>query len=418
MRRAVVPPSSRPGRSARFSTVLLAAGAAAAAVAAGFDLGAAGAASSQDWPPFVLVSGLLMVGKVAAEDGVFEAAGSRLEAAARGDLAMYAGAMVLVAIVSVVLNLDTAVTFLTPITLAAARRRERSPSRPPAAGGGPGPALLYGCLLVSNAASLLLPGSNLTNLIVLGQLHLSGGSFAARTAAPWAVAVAITMALVGAVHWRDLRSATGRTGRAGRGTGAPAHPRPGLAGILAVATVVVLVLALSSPALPVLAVGLAALAVRRAGRADDRASGRARTWGRWRQVVGELALPVLGGLFGIAVAAGTLGRAWDGPSRLLAHLDGWSAAALAAVLSVAVNNLPAASLLAARPLSHPLSVLAGLDLGPNLAVTGSLSSLLWWQAARRSGWRPNLAQVSRMGLLMVPLSLAAAEAVLLWVGHR
>jgi Na+/H+ antiporter NhaD/arsenite permease-like protein len=46
-------------------------------------------------------------------------------------------------------------------------------------GGGEAP-LLYGCLLPSNAGSLFLVGSNLTNLIVLGQLHLSGAGFLAR----------------------------------------------------------------------------------------------------------------------------------------------------------------------------------------------------------------------------------------------
>jgi Na+/H+ antiporter NhaD/arsenite permease-like protein len=46
-----------------------------------------------------------------------------------------------------------------------------------------------------------------------------------------------------------------------------------------------------------------------------------------------------------------------------------------------LNNLPAASLLAARAVSHPFSLLAGLNLGPNLCVTGSLAWLLWLRAA-------------------------------------
>ncbi len=52
--------------------------------------------------------------------------------------------------------------------------------------GGGEAALLYGCLLLSNAGSLLLPGSNLTNLIVLGHLHLTGGQFLARMWLPCA----------------------------------------------------------------------------------------------------------------------------------------------------------------------------------------------------------------------------------------
>ena len=78
------------------------------------------------------------------------------------------------------------------------------------------------------------------------------------------------------------------------------------------------------------------------------------------------------GLFGIATALGTLGRSWSGPATLLAHLDPAGTAAVAAVASVLVNNLPAASLLAARVPPHPYPLLVGLDIGPNLFVTGSL----------------------------------------------
>ena len=80
----------------------------------------------------------------------------------------------LVAGVTAVLNLDTSVVFLTPVLIYAARSRGADPSP-----------LLVLCILMSNAGSLLLPGSNLTNLIVLGHLHLSGGGFAARITLPW-----------------------------------------------------------------------------------------------------------------------------------------------------------------------------------------------------------------------------------------
>ena len=121
------------------------------------------AAAAQGWPPFVLVSGLLLVGVVANEDGLFVAGGHALTRLAPGGVALYAGTAVLVVSVTTLLNLDTSVTFLTPVLVYAARSR----------GEGEAP-LLYACLLLSNAGSLLLPGSNLTNLIVLGHLHLSG----------------------------------------------------------------------------------------------------------------------------------------------------------------------------------------------------------------------------------------------------
>ena len=92
------------------------------------------AAAAQGWPPFVLVSGLLLVGLVANEDGLFAAGGHALTRLAPGGVALYAGTAVLVVSVTTLLNLDTSVTFLTPVLVYAARSR----------GEGEAP-LLYAC---------------------------------------------------------------------------------------------------------------------------------------------------------------------------------------------------------------------------------------------------------------------------------
>lgn len=76
-----------------------------------------------------------------------------------------------------------------------------------------------------------------------------------------------------------------------------------------------------------------------------------------------------------------------------------------------MNNLPATVLLAAQAPSHPNALLLGLDLGPNLAVTGSLSAALWLQAARGVGARPSIAAYTRFGVVLVPLTLTATVAV-------
>ena len=131
-------------------------------------------------------------------------------------------------------------------------------------GGGEAP-LVYGCLLLSNAGSLFLVGSNLTNPIVLGHLHLSGAGFLGRMWAP----------------------------------------------------------ALASPALPVLIAGAAVAGFRLlAGKTET------------RKVAGVVGVPTLVGLFGVAVALGTLGRLWAGPAVLLSHLNLWGTAAVAAVSTV------------------------------------------------------------------------------------
>ncbi|HTT92426.1 MAG TPA: SLC13 family permease [Acidimicrobiales bacterium] len=339
-------------------------------------------AAAQDWPPFVLVSGLLLIGLVANQDGLFAAAGHLLARSARNGIVLYAGAVLLIATVTTLLNLDTSVAFLTPILVYTARSR----------GEGEAP-LLYGCILLANAGSLLLPGSNLTNLIVLGEVHLSGGQFFRHMAPPGIAAILVTAVVVGVVHHRSLRA----TATVGENAGQPVFG----VGLVAIAAATVLVLVLRSPALPVAAVGVAAVAI------------KARNWpGQARRALEVLGLPILIGLFGIAVALGTLGRAWSGPAELLHHLDTWATAAVAALLAVLVNNLPAASLLASRPPPRPFALLIGLNIGPNLFITGSLAWALWWRAARTAGARPTVSAAARVGLVAAPLAIAAALAIL------
>ena len=348
------------------------------------------AAAAQDWPPFVLVAGLLLVGLVANGDGLFAAGGHALARLSPNGLILYAGTAVLVVTVTTLLNLDTSVTFLTPVLVYAARSR----------GEGEAP-LLYGCLLLSNAGSLLLPGSNLTNLIVLGHLHLSGGAFLAHMALPASAAVVVTALVVGALYHRSLRTTVAPTTE-------PERPVLGV-GLLAVAVATVLVLVLHAPALPVAAVGLAAVLLRWRRGAGGRAVSP-------RAALDILGVPVLVALFGLAVALGTLGRSWSGPATLLSHLDAGGTAAVAALSSVLVNNLPAASLLAARQPPHPFALLVGLNVGPNLFVTGSLAWFLWLRAARAAGGHPDLRRASLLGLASGPLAMAAAVGLLVLSG--
>jgi arsenical pump membrane protein len=336
----------------------------------------------------VLVTGLLLVGLVVDEDGLFSSAGHGLARLATNGVVLFVGAVALVVMVTTILNLDTSVAFLTPVLVYTARSR----------GEGEAP-LLYGCLLLANAGSLLLPGSNLTNLIVLGHLHLSGGAFL-RHMGPAGLAGAIVTALVvGIAHQRSLRTSVAPV----VGT---EPPTLGL-GLVAVAAVTGLVLVLRSPALPVAAVGLVAVSIRSRRRKDQ-----------GKDVMAVLGLPVLVGLFSVAVCLGTLGRSWSGPADLLSHLDSWLTAVVAALASVVVNNLPAASLLAARHPQRPFALLVGLNIGPNLFVTGSLSWFLWLRAARSAGARPSIARASRLGLVAVPLSMAAALGVLATTGSH
>jgi arsenical pump membrane protein len=368
--------------------VLAALGTTAAAIAVVTNASDARAAAVQSWSPFVLVAGLLLVGLVADHDGLFLAAGHRLARAFRTGPVLFIGAAAMIGAVTALLNLDTSVAFLTPVFIYTARSR----------GDGEAP-LLVGCLLLANAGSLFLPGSNLTNLIVLGHRHLTGGQFLSHMWLPALAALVVTAAVIGIAERRSLRAtAVDLT--------APTTPVIGV-GLLAVAGATVLVVVLPSPALPVLAVGAIAVATRLIQRRHA-----------WEQVMATLGVPVLVGLFGLAVGLGTLGRVWSAPATLLSHLDAWGTAGIAALGSVLFNNLPAASLLAARTPRFPFALLIGLNVGPNLFVTGSLAWILWLRAARTAGAQPSIAKATRLGLVAVPLSMAAAVGALAVTGSR
>jgi arsenical pump membrane protein len=139
----------------------------AALTAAALSPSDAHAAASQAWPAFVLVAGLLVNGALAAEDGLFAAAGATVARMPGSDVRLLAVLLLFEACVTAVLNLDTAVVFLTPVLLQAARRRglDEEP-------------FLYGAVFMANSASLLLPGSNLTNLIMLAEEHRAGSRLA------------------------------------------------------------------------------------------------------------------------------------------------------------------------------------------------------------------------------------------------
>ena len=103
----------------------------------------------------------------------------------------------LTAVVTAVLNLDTAVVFLTPVLIETARARGLN-ERP----------FVYGTVFMSNSASLLLVGSNLTNLLVVDGARLSGIDFARTMLAPWTVAVMVTLLVFSIIQRRQPQHAT------------------------------------------------------------------------------------------------------------------------------------------------------------------------------------------------------------------
>ena len=339
-------------------------------------------AVDQIWPAFALVAGLLLIGVVAYDDGLFDEAAAWFAGLPGGVYSFFAAAMSLVALVTVFLTLDTAVVFVTPVVYLTTERRGLAPEP-----------FLYGTVFMSNAASLLLPGSNLTNLIVLSSEQVPGTVFAARMLPAWIAAVSVTGIVVGAIYRRDLRhrpiaAASMADGRRSLGLGAAAT-----VGATA------LVLVLRSPALPVLGLGVLTAVADAIRRQTS------------RSLVAALNAPLLGSVFAVACVVGAAGRMWEQLTGWTQTLSVVASAATGVIASVLVNNLPAASLLVINP-DHPQSLLIGLNLGPNLAVTGSLSALLWLQVCRRMGAEVSVWRYSAIGLIVVPLSIAVAIGAL------
>lgn len=337
----------------------------------------------------MLVAALLLIGHVAHRGGLFETAAVVLARVPGPPAVLLVACLALVALVTAVLNLDTAVVFMTPVLIVTARRRGLAVAP-----------FLYGSVFMANASSLFLPGSNLTNLLVLhggGDRSISGGAFFSRMLSLALPACALTAVGLLVWHRRALAAGGARPSAQRAVVGEPELRAAAVLGCLAAAGVIVVE---SDPALPVLCVALALLVF-----------GLARRRLGLRASIARLGLPSLCGLFLLALALGTLARAGGFPASLLHGAGRPFTAMLAALSSVVVNNLPAAVLLSARGHPDASALLLGLNVGPNLAVTGSLSALLWWRAARSVGARPSVLAYSRQGVVLSVLAIAGALLV-------
>ncbi len=131
-------------------------------------------------------------------------------------------------------------------------------------------------------------------------------------------------------------------------------------------------------------------------------------------------LPLVAGLFVLVEAVAQTGvirlaaDALEAFARTSPGEASWLAGGAAAVLSNLANNLPiglvAGSLgqMADLPTQTRAALLIGVDLGPNLSVTGSLATMLWLVALRREGEDVSALTFLRLGILVMPPALLAA----------
>jgi arsenical pump membrane protein len=247
---------------------------------------------------------------------------------------------------------------------------------------------------MANAASLLLLGSNLTNILVFSRSNVRGAAFARTMFVPWLLSITLTTLVVLVWRWRDL-SAKPVTDR---DDGPRFSFGPGIVGIVAA---IVLMLVVTRPAIPVLAVAILVAA------ADIVIRHRF----TWASLTSSANLPMVVGLFVLATAVSVASRYWHVAQHLIGSAGSWQTAGVAAASSNLINNLPAAALLSAKFPAHPFSLLFGLNLGPNLTVVGALSSMLWLKVARREGASPSVWTFTKIGVIVTTLTLVGCLLV-------
>ena len=332
---------------------------------------------------------ITVLAELADRAGVFDAAAGVCARAARGSTPrLFLLIAVLGTLTTIGMSLDTTAVLLTPVVLALTARL--------------GLAQLPFALLavwLANTASLLLPVSNLTNLLAVQRLNLSTIAFAARMALPELVAVIITVIYLGLVFRRHL------SGRYDPPTGEPAADAVLFwvcaAACVALAPLVLLGVPPWAAAAPCATACVAAFAVRKRKQLSLSLL-------PWRIVI------FTEGLFLIVTAA-----ARHGGTRLLDHLVGRSTLAtttVAGATSNAVNNLPAyLAVETTVPAGHTtqlLGTLLGTNAGPLILVWGSLATLLWRDRCRARGLVVPPVRFALVGLGGVPLVLLGTWAVL------
>ncbi len=326
-----------------------------------------------------LVLATVLAGVVGAA-GVFDAAAVRAARLGRGRPWVLLGLVALLATATTaLLSLDTTAVLVTPVALALARRLDVRPWP-----------YAFATVWLAGTASLLLPVSNLTNLLAAPRVAGTATGFAARSAGVWAVAVLTTLAVLAVVSRHEL------AGRYVVPEVAPSGDRVLFAGaVLAVAAFAGLLLA----GLPAeVCAGAAALPL--AGLARLR---RAKVvllrLVPWRLVAGVSVL-----------FAGVTLLGPHGLDHLLARLAGSGGGLRLTVAAAAsgnlVDNLPAyLALERVTPPQHSLALLVGVDAGTLLTPWGSLATLLWAGSVRAAGldvpWRSFVLR----GLVLVPAVL-------------
>jgi arsenical pump membrane protein len=358
------------------------------------------AAAAEGTDVYLFLFGMMLVSELAREHGVFDWLSSvslRGARSSRGRLfTLVYGTGTLV---TIFMSNDATAVVLTPAILAAVRKAKVSPLP-----------YLFACALIANAASFVLPISNPANLVVFHNAMPPLGLWLASFALPSVFSIVTTYAVMRMIFRADLRGST--------------HFEDGLKPLNAegkvvlggLALMVVVLLTASAYGKDLgLPTCLAALfitaVVSMKARSNPIGLAKEISWGT---------LALVAGLFIMVDGVRSIGalRLMTAALNWAEHLPAVPGALLTSftvgIANNIVNNLPlgllaGATLQAAH--THGLmadAVLIGVDLGPNLSVTGSLATILWLIALRKEKLDVSLWDFLKVGAIAMPCALLAS----------
>ena len=353
----------------------------------------------------LFLTGMMLISELARREGVFDwLAGHAVAASKSSPRRLFALVYIVGIGVTVLLSNDATAVVLTPAVQTAVKAAQAEPL----------PYLLI-CAFIANAASFVLPISNPANLVVFRQDMPPLVSWLLTFALPSLVSICATYALLRLLARKLL---SGKINTPSRHAELSTSGKIALAGVGFLAVVLIFASAmghdLGAPACVAAFLVLATITMR-----DSLAP---------REVLKKIAwsiLPLVAGLFVLVEGmnqAGALPAAIDALNRLQESPPLTAALASAfgvALVSNILNNLPSG--LIAGTAVHAAhiqgivrsAVLIGIDLGPNLSVTGSLATILWLIAIRREGQQVQFLRFLKWGAVVMPPALALAVLALL-----
>lgn len=358
---------------------------------------------------YLFLVGMMLLAELARREGLFDWLAALAVDHAHGSPHRLFTLIYLVGtLVTVFLSNDATAVVLTPAVFAAAR----------AAGAEPLP-YLFVCAFIANAASFVLPISNPANLVIFGTQMPPLSAWLRLFALPSVVAIGATYVAL-RLGFRTALQREALVTKAGK-------PKLGRTGQIALAGIGVTAIALLACSAFSMQLGLPTFVCGVAAGIAILAVGRQSPWPVLREISWGV-LPLVAGLFVLVEALGYTGvtaaihRLLD--DALIASPAGaaWGTGLLLALACNLMNNLPvgliAGSVMAADhvPLHIAGVALIGVDVGPNLSITGSLATILWLAALRREGRNIGAWPFLRLGTLVMLPALLLSIMMLLAVG--